>query len=76
MIATPSYWKGTHMSVDVRPTVVIARPRADVAAVMFDPAHDPVYGGRRRTIASDPWTAVGLLRITKIEPWDLLLGTS
>ena len=25
--------------------------------------------------ASDPWTAVGLLRITKIEPWDLLLGT-
>jgi hypothetical protein len=45
MIATASCWKGTHMSVDVRPTVVIARPRADVAAFMFDPAHDLAWTG-------------------------------
>ena len=33
------------MSVDVRPSVVIARGRADVAAVMFDPSHDLAWTG-------------------------------
>jgi hypothetical protein len=33
------------MSVDVRPTVVIARERAHVAAFMFDPAHDLAWTG-------------------------------
>ena len=33
------------MSVDVRPTVVIRRPRDEVAAFMFDPANDLRWTG-------------------------------
>lgn len=33
------------MTVDVRPTQVIRRPRPDVAAYMFDPAHDTEWTG-------------------------------
>ncbi|MDX8028873.1 SRPBCC family protein [Lentzea sp. BCCO 10_0856] len=33
------------MSVDVRPEVVVRRPRAEVAAYMFDPAHDLAWTG-------------------------------
>jgi hypothetical protein len=33
------------MSVDVRPEVVVHRPRAEVAAYMFDPAHDLAWTG-------------------------------
>ncbi len=33
------------MTVDVRPEVLIHRPRADVAAVMFDPANDLRWTG-------------------------------
>ena len=33
------------MTVDVRPTVVVDRPRAEVAAFMFDPAHDLAWTG-------------------------------
>lgn len=33
------------MSVDVRPTVVVRRPRAEVAAYMFDPANDLAWTG-------------------------------
>jgi hypothetical protein len=33
------------MSVDVRPTVVIRRPREDVARFMFDPANDTRWTG-------------------------------
>ncbi len=33
------------MTVDVRPEVVVERPPADVAAFMFDPAHDLEWTG-------------------------------
>ena len=33
------------MTVDVRPTVLVRRPRAEVAAYMFDPAHDLEWTG-------------------------------
>ena len=33
------------MSVDVRPTVLVHRPRAEVAAFMFDPANDLRWTG-------------------------------
>ncbi len=33
------------MSVDVRPTVLVRAPRADVAAFMFDPANDLRWTG-------------------------------
>jgi hypothetical protein len=33
------------MAVDVRPTVLIRRPRAEVAAYMFDPANDLSWTG-------------------------------
>ncbi len=33
------------MTVDVRPEVLIHRPRAEVAAVMFDPANDLRWTG-------------------------------
>ncbi|WP_086664052.1 SRPBCC family protein [Lentzea kentuckyensis] len=33
------------MSVDVRPEVVVHRPRAEVAAYMFDPANDLAWTG-------------------------------
>jgi hypothetical protein len=33
------------MNVDVRPEVLVRRPRADVAAYMFDPANDLAWTG-------------------------------
>ncbi|WP_439657584.1 SRPBCC family protein [Lentzea sp. HUAS TT2] len=33
------------MVVDVRPEVIVRRPRAEVAAFMFDPAHDLEWTG-------------------------------
>ncbi|MFC7616616.1 hypothetical protein ACFQV2_27305 [Actinokineospora soli] len=33
------------MSVDVRPTTLVRRPRAEVAAFMFDPANDLLWTG-------------------------------
>ena len=33
------------MTVDVRPTIVIRRPRAEVATFMFDPANDTRWTG-------------------------------
>jgi hypothetical protein len=33
------------MSVDVRPVIVVRRPRAEVAAFMFDPANDTRWTG-------------------------------
>lgn len=33
------------MAVDVRPEVLVCRPRAEVAAFMFDPAHDLEWTG-------------------------------
>lgn len=33
------------MAVDVRPEVLVHRPRAEVAAFMFDPAHDLEWTG-------------------------------
>ena len=33
------------MAVDVRPTIVVRRPRSDVAAFMFDPRHDLRWTG-------------------------------
>jgi Polyketide cyclase / dehydrase and lipid transport len=33
------------MAVDVRPTILIRRPRSDVARYMFDPAHDTEWTG-------------------------------
>ena len=33
------------MTVDVRPSVLVRRPRRDVAAYMFDPAHDLEWTG-------------------------------
>ena len=29
----------------------------------------------RARLAQDPWTSLGLLQISKIEPWELLLGS-
>ena len=33
------------MSIDVKPEVVIGRPRAEVAAFMFDPSNDAIWTG-------------------------------
>ena len=30
----------------------------------------------RTRLAADPWTRMGLLRIGKIEPWEILLGNT
>jgi len=29
----------------------------------------------RVRLADDPWTSMGILRIVRIEPWEILLGT-
>lgn len=43
------------MGVDVRPTVLVRRPRADVAAFMFDPANDLRWtGGITSSTPSQP----------------------
>lgn len=33
-------------------------------------------GDIRKRLDADPWTATGLLRISAIEPWEILLGES
>lgn len=33
------------MAIDVKPEVIIAKPRAEVAAFMFDPANDAIWTG-------------------------------
>ena len=33
------------MSIDVKPEVIIAKPRGEVAAFMFDPANDAIWTG-------------------------------
>jgi len=49
------------MPVDVRPTTLIRRARTDVAAVMFDPAHDTEWtGGITVVTADEPNTMVEL----------------
>ncbi|MEP6816487.1 MAG: SRPBCC family protein [Marmoricola sp.] len=43
------------MTVDVRPSVLVHRPRADVAAFMFDPQHDLRWtGGITSSTPSQP----------------------
>lgn len=43
------------MNVDVRPEVLVRRPRADVAAYMFDPANDLAWtGGITASTPSQP----------------------
>lgn len=60
------------MSVDVRPTVVIARERADVAAFMFDPAHDLAWTGG--ITASRPAQAGPLVAGATVERTARFLG--
>ena len=38
---TPAHGRGTAMAVDVRPVLLIRRPRRAVATFMFDPGHPP-----------------------------------
>jgi hypothetical protein len=49
------------MGVDVRPTVLVRRPRAEVAAFMFDPANDLSWTG-------------GITSSTPAEPGPLVAG--
>lgn len=51
------------MSVDVRPEILVRRPRADVAAYMFDPANDLAWTG-------------GITASTPNQPGSLLEGSS
>jgi hypothetical protein len=60
------------MSVDVAPEVIIARPRADVAAFMFDPTKDMLWTGG--IVDCKPLTR-GLLRTgSRVERTSKFLG--
>ena len=58
--------------------VVLGGPLGDEARLGFSKALFAINADSERTIETrldaDPWTAMGLLRITKIEPWKILLG--
>ena len=59
------------MTVDVRPEVLVHRPRGDVAAFMFDPAHDLEWTVVERALshegsAARHWTAVIRCSLTSV----------
>ena len=62
------------MAVDVRPTVVIRRPRPDVAAFMFDPANDMRWTGG--ITASRPARPGPLVEGSTVERTARFLGRS
>ena len=58
--------------------VVLGGPVGDEAKLGFSSALLVIKADSRTTIAkrldADPWTAMGVLQTTKIEPWNILLG--
>jgi Polyketide cyclase / dehydrase and lipid transport len=60
------------VAVDVRPTVLVRRPRADVAAFMFDPANDMRWTGG--ILASRPAQAGPLVTGATVERTAKFLG--
>lgn len=62
------------MGVDVRPRVLVRRPRAEVAAYMFDPAHDLAWTGG--IIESRPLTPGPLREGSVVERSARFLGRS
>jgi Polyketide cyclase / dehydrase and lipid transport len=60
------------MAVDVRPTMLVRRPRADVAAFMFDPANDLRWTGG--ITASRPARPGPLVRGATVERTAKFLG--
>jgi uncharacterized protein YciI len=58
--------------------IVLGGPVGDEAKLEFSKALFVINADSERTIEmrlnADPWTAMGMLRITKIEPWEILLG--
>jgi hypothetical protein len=60
------------MAVDVRPTVLVRRPRADVAAFMFDPRNDLRWTGG--ITASRPAQPGPLVRGATVERTARFLG--
>lgn len=45
MSDTAAGWQGPDTAIDVRPVVLVRRPRSDVAAFMFDPRNDLRWTG-------------------------------
>jgi hypothetical protein len=60
------------MGIDVHPQVVINRPRAEVAAYMFDPRNDKVW--TTGVVASKPLTEGPLRTGSKVERTSRFLG--
>ncbi|MCG3174046.1 MAG: hypothetical protein GMKNLPBB_02266 [Myxococcota bacterium] len=60
------------MSIDVAPEIVIARPRAEVAAVMFDPSRDREW--TRNVVASRALTPGRLRAGSQVERTVRFLG--
>src|SRR5678809_1270411 len=60
------------MSVDVKAETVIARPRGDVANIMFDPKADVIWiPGLKKTF---PQTAGKLAKGSRVEHWGTMAG--
>ena len=58
--------------------IVVGGPIGDEPGAGFSRAHFLVKAHSERTIEkrfeAEPYTQMGMLRITKIEPWEILLG--
>jgi uncharacterized protein YciI len=53
--------------------VVLGGPLGDGESVLLivDAATEAAIHAR---LAADPWTTMGLLEVTRVEPWEILLG--
>ncbi len=53
--------------------VVLGGPLGDGARILLIIDADS-EGAIQKRLAADPWTPMGLLRIAKVERWEILLG--
>ncbi|MDQ6922329.1 MAG: hypothetical protein M3170_12085 [Candidatus Dormibacteraeota bacterium] len=53
--------------------VVLGGPLGDGARILLIVDADS-EGAVQTRLAADPWTPIGLLRIAKVERWEILLG--
>ena len=60
------------MSIDVKPEVLIHRPRAEVAAFMFDPANDAIWTGG--VVESKPLAPGRLVKGSLVERISKFMG--
>jgi len=60
------------MAIDVKPEVVIAKPRSEVAAFMFDPANDAIWTGG--VVESKPLQPGRLVKGAQVERISKFMG--